>query len=462
MTRVSTPLALLVGAMLTASAATAATTLTNTGDPLPDTLINGDPYPTPPDTINGWINVGGVPDTKAIASHGWSLWAALTTPTETPVAGFTGGRIYNTWLSPQDIQAQSVAGTDGLTATRTAPDFTAPGQFARIDGPLPASVAAARSGQAAPLEAVAESVAYSPSAADHAAQYTLFSQKSLASYLETNAIGTIPAFPDDAMVVKPVFIPITGSGLTTLPAWPGTPSPARAFPSDEWGQCIYVDPTNASAGTGAVDVGCTGPTAATTYNVDDFIHLAATEKQTVTVQAAGQSPETVTLEVGDSLLLVGMHVSTREIEQWTWQTFWWTPDPTDPNLPSTDAIAAQQPDGLDAPAKNYAMAVAYSMVSPAQPPSGGNNVGVPVIAYNPHLEAPFDVSTFTIFRPINGVVELTFGVESNCMTCHAMANYAEQPVGLDYGTDFYIGRDDPAFINSVQTDFLWSIPDDAK
>lgn len=34
--------------------------------------------------------------------------------------------------------------------------------------------------------------------------------------------------------------------------------------------------------------------------------------------------------------------------------------------------------------------------------------------------------------------------------------------GLGYGTDFYISRTDPVFKNNLQTEFLWSIPDNAK
>jgi hypothetical protein len=39
-----------------------------------------------------------------------------------------------------------------------------------------------------------------------------------------------------------------------------------------------------------------------------------------------ETPEEV--EEGDYALLAAMHASTREVDDWTWQTFWWTPRPS--------------------------------------------------------------------------------------------------------------------------------------
>lgn len=441
----------------------AADSLSNTGDPLPSKLANGDPYPTSQNTILSWINIGGAPDMASIASHGWALWEALSSPTDTPIPGFTGARLFNTWMSPEAIR--SAESSASLTAGTPSLTFTAPGQFSRIKGEGPAPlVLGVENANPSPLEFISESVAYSPTAAQHAAQYTLFKKSSLASYLVSGQIGQVPDFPNDAMVVKPVYTPIVGDALVTIPAWPGTPVPAKAFPSDQWGECVYVDPKNQGRGDGSIDVGCTGPTPQTTYNVKDFIALTSSTTQKVTASQSDGTSKEFDLQSGDSMILMGMHVSTREIDQWTWQTFWWTPTPTAPHLPSSATIASHQSSSLTAPASNYAMALAYSMVEPAQPTIGGKNVGTPVIAYNPHLEAPFNANVFNVHRPINGALDLKYGVQSNCMTCHAMAHYAKsgKGTGLGYGTDFYIGRDDPAFIDTVQTDFLWSIPDDAQ
>lgn len=439
----------------------------NYGDPLPSQLINGDAYPTAEATIDGWINVGGQPDVASIASHGWGLWAALTTPADTPVPGVSGARIYNTWLSPEQVRDLPPPGTPGLLAEGKGElILTAPRQFSHITA---GSALQGTESQGSPLEHVIESVAYSPATAKHAHDNNLLKKSTLAALQKPGEIAEVPAFPTDSMAVKPVFVHIAASGLENglykMPAWPGTPDPAEAFPSNLWGACVYVDPANGGQGQGEVDSTCDTPTPQTTYNLSDFIYLQLTTQRTV--EAGNHNGETLTLTVQpeDYMALVGMHVATREDTQWTWQTFWWTPDPSSPNTPSSAEIAAARPASLTGPPAHYAMATAYMMVIPAQPISGGQSVGQPMIAYNPHLEAPFDTDVFNVHRPITDGQQTflgEYGVQSNCMTCHGMANFGGSQTELGYGTDFYIGRDDPAFVGSVQTDFLWSIPDDAN
>src|SRR5262249_40248518 len=140
--------------------------------------------------------------------------------------------------------------------------------------------------------------------------------------------------------------------------------------------------------------------------------------------------------------------------RWTWQTFWWLPDPDNPKLPSSKSIADDRPAQLTGVARHYAMAPCYSMVLPDQPITGGLDRGKPVYAYNPYLEAFMTPSHLKSL--MNNV-----GVQSNCMSCHAMACYAK------YGTvesEQYIGdqyvdlQQDPRFRGKLKTDFLWSVP----
>ena len=177
----------------------------------------------------------------------------------------------------------------------------------------------------------------------------------------------------------------------------------------------------------------------------------------------------MTVSAGDYAILVGMHVTSREILRWTWQTFWWTADPAAPAAPSTSAIAAARPlSALDAAAAHYAMAPAYQMVAPAQPVNGGKDVGAAVIGYNPHLEAGFDPGTFQIVRTINAgtpqAITNRYGVETNCMTCHGFAAYdpavdysADGNREKPYAADFYLSRNDAEFSGKLQLDFAWSI-----
>ena len=132
------------------------------------------------------------------------------------------------------------------------------------------------------------------------------------------------------------------------------------------------------------------------------------------------------LKDGDILILVGMHVTSRETTRWTWQTYWWAANPDAPNLPSSPEIAKMRPDTLSSEASHYAMAHAYSMLNPAQGLVGGRNIGSLVTAYNPHLEAGFGSGVFgetqAVLTP-TGEVTTNLGVQSNCMSCHGMAGY---------------------------------------
>ena len=118
-------------------------------------------------------------------------------------------------------------------------------------------------------------------------------------------------------------------------------------------------------------------------------------------------------------------------------------------------------------ARNYAHAPAYSMKNPPQPKTGGQNVGNSVYSYNPWLEAGFSKFVLPDSEPgtYNGnPVPNNVGIQTNCMGCHANANYtpAGIPTAPSYTGDRYIDLDDPKFKGTLQVDFLWSIPGNAR
>jgi hypothetical protein len=55
-------------------------------------------------------------------------------------------------------------------------------------------------------------------------------------------------------------------------------------------------------------------------------------------------------------------VATKEISNWTWQTFFWTTNPDLPDFPSSAWQAALQPSSLNGAAAHYAVSTAYAMV----------------------------------------------------------------------------------------------------
>jgi len=89
-----------------------------------------------------------------------------------------------------------------------------------------------------------------------------------------------------------------------------------------------------------------------------------------------------------------MHVTTKEIPDWVWATYWWHDRPDD------GRFGDGRPATLAGAAGHYLMDVAYSAETPRQPD------GSPPACMNPWLEARFPG-----------------GLSSNCLTCHQRAAF---------------------------------------
>ena len=272
----------------------------------------------------------------------------------------------------------------------------------------------------------------------------------------------LPVWPEPPVNSQ---LPVPAKGCNESLPEPGSLVPAEVckggFGQNTWGQYVWIDLKNEGQGDGSVgkDGFVRGPN--NTYNLNDFIHFQLTE-----AEASSEAAQFFGLQPGDYAVLVGMHVTSREIPRWTWQTFWWTPNPDNPHFPSSKEIAGARPDQLTGAPRHYALAAAYSMVNSPQPSNvqeGGSNIGESIYAYNPYLESGFTFSTLLGSEPTgtNNV-----GIQTNCMSCHIQARYFDresQPSNHFYYTgDRYIGLDDPDFYGSLQVDFLWSIPDTAQ
>jgi len=418
-------------------------------------LVDGFVFPQTDAMINQWISTN---DTNSQIRHGWGLWAGLTafvgTVDEQPV------RAFQTWATPeamkyriQNGQFKNVVGHELITK----PDLKL-----ALPNQLTHDSIVKGFNDPEPDASVLVSVAYNPPAAEHAIENTLFLESTLNGYLDAGQIK-IPDFPDDAITIKPVYKLITAgnteNGIFTMPGWPGTPSPAKKFPETDWNACVYIDMSGNETMGNSIDMGCANRNETNTFSLSNFIHSTLTAEDANYLNA--QLSLGTNAAAGDTAILVGMHVTTREIERWTWQSFFWSADANSPYSPSSTHIAALRPDSLDAQAHHYAMTQTYQMVSPVQPVNNGVNEGSAVIGYNPHLEAGFDQGTFNPIRPIDGPdgpITNDFGVQTNCMSCHAMATYGRDNKGeLGYVADQYMALNDPLFNEVLQLDFAWSI-----
>ncbi|BCU77930.1 hypothetical protein llg_26450 [Luteolibacter sp. LG18] len=435
--------------------------------PLPDPKIPGYSFPENEATILKWVADTGVTDPtvntpayEKIYRHGWGLWASLTAETDQKDNG-QNLRVFETWLTPQDVIAASKTPKNNLLqlARRARPQLE---EFRQLKHGKDPHL------KAAGTATVLGFVKYDPTAAEHIIKQGLL-EKSVLDQLLSYGSDEVPVFPITALALKPVFQVIKQKDLVDgryyqLPVWPGPPATPQAWGSETWPGAVWIDVKNEGKGDGKIDTkpnkdGSTR-TPETTYPVSSLINFRLNSDQATALKSYGAAQ-------GDYAILQAMHVSGREITRWTWQTFWWTPTPANPLAPSSVEIAKNRPAQITGPAANYAMSIAYTTEVPSQPYVGGKNTGNSLYAYNPWLEAGFTPSDLPDSIPgtYDGQpVANNYGVQSNCMSCHAAANY--NPKNLDtapnYSGDRYISLDDPRFAGTLKVDFLWSLPGNAK
>lgn len=409
-------------------------------------------FPEDSTKIYGWLQNK---DTISITKHAWGIWAGLTASSGQVFQG-DSLLVFETWFGVDELSVMSgngnkQGGCDQMKKSKRT-SLKIPRQFVH------AQLLASKNAVIDNTFSLFETVSYSPPAACFATSNLIFNQSTLDSYKVKDGIGKIPSFPNDAITTKPVYFTgkPTKEGLIQVPVWPGIPNPAKVFPTTDWNAYVYADTSNKQPkNKKLVPVTTPNPSPAqiqaATCNVNDFINFAVDADMAKYLnQHQDQNPNSEFV-AGDLVLLVAMHVTSKEISNWTWQSFFWTPNPDAPLAPSSKFAADLRPKQLYGAASHYAVTTAYAMVWPNQPITGGTNTGVtPIIAFNPYLEA--DLSKFNNQNALNQSYQ--YGVQSNCMTCHSLAT---QSGSLGYSADQYIDMKDSRFINQVQLDFAWSI-----
>jgi hypothetical protein len=410
-------------------------------------------FPEDSNVVNKWLETQ---DTASITNHAWGIWAGLTQPTEQTYNGQTL-LVFETWMGVQELAALSAQGQVSNSATKlNRTNLNTPKQFGHAHLFTTGQKLIDTNFQ------VLETVCYDPSAAFFSTSNQVFNLSVINKYTVKDGIGSIPEFPNTAITCKPTYY--TGkadkNGLIRVPVWV-SPDPAKAFRYNEWTTFVYADINNKQEkNKKIVPVTSSNPTQeqidAATCNVNDFINYKIDRTGAAYLnshQDVGTTPSRQFIE-GDYVLLVAMHVTTKEIKNWTWQTYFWCPDASNPPSPSSKFEASLRPKELKGAASHYAVSVAYAMVWPNQPITGGSDKGTrPIIAFNPYLEGGFGPQVFALknnFKP-----EFKYGMQTNCMSCHATAAMTNDN---RYCTDMYIDMMDTSlFKNKVKLDFAWSI-----
>jgi hypothetical protein len=391
-------------------------------------------------------------DTAALRYHAWILWAGVTADS---TQSFQGQKlpIWETWLSEQEAFAGPTA-VAALAAThRTLLSLTVPNQF-RHAGQGPGRT---KSLQIAPKTArsrLLASVKLSPDSASFVAVShptpqggpdVFYSKVSdldrLNAFFDQNktpvADRKIVDFPAKAIDLKLVFLPASANALTAIPFWAGpqnSSDPATPTP-ETWTQCVAVDPTNSRSGT--TDIDCNGTSIkAPIVPLTSFYSIRLDTEAAARVNTALGLTGVSGVAGGDYQVLVAMHMTTKEIANWTWQTFWWQNGQSPPNNIPGSIDGMPDPTRIKGPWRNYAMCIADSIVYPPTDPKGK-----PVVCYNPYLETG-----------------LPDGTDSNCMSCHARATFPGINYPETYLPNGWVDPADPTlFAGQTKTDFVWAV-----
>lgn len=402
-------------------------------------------YPSSMQEVNGWIY--SLDNTK-IRAHAWDMWESITTTTD------VGLPVWETWYSGHEIFE-----LDQDQDRKIVRNFHFPTQsfHSSVLTEIPEN----------PFERPTSFNRFTKSVSD-VIWNRGFNKKSVLDSINNafNSNGTsvvnrqiqtsIDTVDQLSIVLKPVFQFISKDSVVAIPYWAGvSPQSTSDLTNPEphtWKQFVVLDPS------GQLPVGSKYPINGQEWPVvslDDFYAIELTVEDSINFsQFAAESGDDVgkgnqtdkdailtMVRPGNYALLTAMHVTGKEIPNWTWQTFWWSPDTQNP------VFGADRPATIGSPWSNYNMRTAYYMVAPPGTEQGGE----PLISYNPYLETNLSGKTPTAL----GDSVQWYGVFSNCMSCHRMAAYP----GSFYIPNGFINPADPfRFSKNTKTDFLWSIP----
>jgi hypothetical protein len=434
-------------------------------------MPEGFDFPAEDYRLQGYVLDG---DERAIRRHAWNLWAGLTSPSESVVDG-QRVPIFSTWYSiPEVYNPEGKAGVDRRPYARPAP--------------LTQSVIA-NSSRGGPAAGLMSFVKFDQEAADFIWQNRYYRRGTLTQLgqrfdeRDTPTLErSIKPFPRRAMALKLVFwliknpdSPQSEHGLTALPIWdPDAPPPPGGEPPmhTTWRNGVAVDPGGRYPAGSRQRVNVNGTLAEPHYVMAEVVPLSrfyghkltnpkdvADARQFMTMHSSAQNEQErcvtnpgQTPELNDTIVLLAMHVTTKEIDSWTFQTFWWSPRPND------GRFARDRTPNVKPPFTNYVMCAAYSTVTPKEAD------GAPPICFNPYLETDLGPTKPYRFRGTAYPPDPMAGTRSNCMNCHRLAGFpAIQPDDPDAASlgrifnDGYRSPADPYFDRLVKTDFLWSI-----
>lgn len=355
-------------------------------------------------------------DYAAMRRHAWDLWAGITHQNSPDDIA-----IFETWYPADHVFSGDAVPQDHLRSFRTHLDTA----------------------MQHPGESLISHVMYNASARDHILKNGLNRRSTLDrinARFDTDKTPrherTVQRFPRDAIVIKMVWWPVKADGATALPVWDGPYLPIQAdgtyldMPAEKWPTAVWVLPPGTRSAPATAPR--SGLAMRGSFPLESFYSFKITKRMLGRLDVSEQDGFK-DIRAGDYAVLVAMHVTTREIHNWVWATYWWHDRPDEGHL------AEHRPDTVKGKWRRFLMNTAYSMDTPGAPDKG------PHIVYNPYIEAKFKN-----------------GVQSNCAACHNRASYPELTDSLCGALPITRGSHDyqptsPEREGRTKLEFLWSL-----
>lgn len=453
----------------------------------PDMPASGWDYPQTAATVQNWVATRNVPRSR---THGWWLWAALNQQANTP-----GGAapLWRGWCTSTQAYAApgsaAAAANDGAPAAQPAglalganrhANNSASSDPIQLPGgatyPIPPALQKGKCYQKGTLidganfanndDLMIAGVIYNPVAYNWIRSTGSYLQSTLRKKLPPKGqIGTMGQMPAGSIVLKPMMWPVPASGFSALPLWDGPTRDNGIYAGFEnqklWPRAVAVSarPTRPSATDvtylyGGVTLG-TGGTAPITYRqapivtIDQFYHyqpdLAGMEEcDRALLDASATYAYNRPFRQGDHLILIAMHVMTKEQPAWTFQSVYWSDRPNEGQEGRDKPVIP----AARGPWAHYRMASTYGMAASTRPPVWG-------VHFNPYIELAAD-------HPI----------QTNCMNCHSRAAYPSSGAAktgqyltslpTDPGKIGVVAPNNPIFQDLEMTDNQWSLPNRAR
>ena len=437
-------------------------------------------WPADPAVLQQYINDRNL---SALRQHGWYLWAGLNT------SGTDGLPIWRSWPTSTQAFAQSVeteeikkhkkslqAHNDTNNPINLAGPYYAIPQAVKNKYPHIKTTADVPDGNTFQFngDIMIAGVVYNDTAYNwirgSSNNIPLYKASELTKLLDSGE-KDIPEFPARSFVLKHMYWPVKGKGLTLLPVWNNQ---KQAAPTDyigyeRWRNGVAVEvkeqmePCKLNSRM----------TASMVYLHDVYEHDKTTPLGPINMPAkvvpvtcfyyqkindaqlqAMNPDDRLILDLAaywnfgrlfqkdDYVISIAMHIFTKEIQQWTMQSLWWH------NKPNLGPFAQDRPNispfKAPGPWRNYLMTTADGIEYPD--PNGKAQLPV---SYNPYIE-----------------LGANHPIRTNCRNCHTRAAWPKAaaqyitpngPSALDP-----IPNNAPLFNGQMRLDFQWAIHDRAK